>query len=103
MDQKILMVINLLASTSIAWACLCRLNVSSVQVMPTVRAHYVLLLSGAIANGFQGPLFGQLPTTGGTVLAVGLAVGLVIGRSRWKNGPPTDVCNPKTGECRLDA
>jgi hypothetical protein len=104
-DYRLLLVINFIASVSIFWMCICRLSASSRDVHPVVRGYYSIMLPGSLANGFQTILFGEYPTTGGTVLAICVMAGLVAGAARWRHGAPDETksrpwkgCKP---ECNL--
>lgn len=79
----------------ISYICVCRLNYSSVRVMPGVRFKYVMLLTGSVAYGAQPILFNEWPTTGGTVLHLCITAGLISGFRRWKSGPPSDALKPE--------
>jgi hypothetical protein len=88
---KILIAFNFFVCMGIVWMCLCRLNVSSVEVHPQVRAYYTLLLTGAMAYGLQAPLFGYIPTPAGIFFATCVAIGMLMSRARWSAGAPVEV------------
>lgn len=92
MDSKaVLALINLVFCTGIAYACICRLAVTSARVLPTVRWQFVLKLAGAGACGLQPWLFGTLPGVGTVLLSGALLAAMTLGAARWRNGPPDDV------------
>lgn len=79
----------------IAYVCLCRLNASHINVIPSVRFKYTMLLMGSLAYGSQPILFGEWPTTAGLILHFCISLGLAAGFWRWREGPPADTLKPE--------
>ena len=78
-------------SLFIAWVCICRLNATHINVLPSVRFKYVMLLVGSLAFGGQPFMWGEYPSTGGLVLQFCVTAALVGGYRRWQSGPPADT------------
>ncbi len=79
----------------IAFVCIQRLAATHINVIPSVRFKYAMLLMGALAYGSQPMLFREWPTTGGLILHFSISVGLISGFRRWSAGPPSDTIKPE--------
>lgn len=88
---QLLIALNALINAGVVIVCLGRLNASSTEVRPEVRAYYTLLLTGSMAYGLQSALFGYIPTPAGVFFASCVFVGLLTSKERWREGPPEDV------------
>lgn len=95
MDVRIIALIALIDALFIAYVCICRLNATHIEVMPSIRFKYVMLLMGSLAYGAQPILFNEWPSVGGMVLMFCITAGLVGGFERWKDGPPNDTLKPE--------
>lgn len=78
-------------SLFIAWVCICRLNVTNVKVLPSVRFKYVMMMVGSLAFGGQPFLWGEYPSTGGLILQFCITASLIVSYRRWQFGPPADT------------
>ena len=95
MDVKFIALVAFIDALFVAYVCLCRLNAAHVNVIPSVRFKYSMLLMGSIAYGAQPILFNEWPSAGGMVLLFCVTAGLIAGFERWKDGPPADTLKPE--------
>lgn len=91
MDIKIVALLSFVNGLFIAWTCICRLNATHINVMPSVRFKYVMLMVGSLAFGSQPFLFNEWPTTGGLILQYCITAALIANYQRWREGPPKDT------------
>lgn len=78
--QVALTAINSLAALMVLWTAICTLNFMTPRTRPGARVAYVLLGVGAGAM-LLGPIyFENKPTVGGTVMATGVALLLIVER-----------------------
>lgn len=80
---QLLSIMNLAVCICIAWACICRLNSAVCRQCLRARARYSLLLTGALASGFQPVLFREQPTLGTLLLSCAVLACLLINLGRW--------------------
>lgn len=95
MDVRIIALVAFIDALFVAYVCLCRLNAAHINVIPSVRFKYTMLLMGSLAYGAQPILFNEWPSMGGMVLLFCVTAGLVAGVERWKDGPPADTLKPE--------
>lgn len=91
MDAQTIALIALANALFTAWICICRLNATHINVLPSVRFKYVAIMVGSLAFGGQPFMWGEYPGTGGLVLQFCVTASLVAGYRRWHNGPPSDT------------
>ena len=97
MNPLLLTVLHFVFCSVIAWAAICRLNITSRQVLFSERFKYVVLLVGSTGSGLQGPFFGEMPGRADVLLAATVCVYVVLGIRRWRYGPPADAFAPLKG------
>lgn len=83
---QLLALSNLAACLGVAWMCICRLNTQACRVYLALRLRYALLMTGALACGFQPLLFGYTPGEGAVLFAHTVLIALVLNQSRWRRG-----------------
>ena len=83
---QLLALANLVACLGVSWVCLCRLNTQACHVYLALRARYVLLMTGALACGFQPLLFGYTPGEGTVFFSHSVLLALVLSMPRWRRG-----------------
>lgn len=88
---KLLALASFVNGLFIAYVCICRLNATHINVIPSVRFKYVMLMVGSLAYGSQPLLFGEWPNTAGSILHFCISAGLIAGYKRWQYGPPADT------------
>ena len=81
--MQLLAVINLAFCLGIVWACICRLNTQLCRKYLSARARYALLLTGALACGFQPVFYGYAPGIGTVLFTGSVLVGMILNLSRW--------------------
>lgn len=83
---QLLALANLAACLGVAWVCICRLNTETCRRYLSLRARYVLLMTGALACGFQPLLFGYTPGEGTVLFSHAVLIALVLSLPRWRRG-----------------
>lgn len=79
---------HLLTCGAIAWACLCRLQLTRARTAAEVRWSISLTLTGAVAAAL-GPLVWSIPMhLPQLVLEMGFAMQLIAFRRIWRGGAP---------------
>lgn len=86
MSQQLVSLFCLVNSVVILFVCICRLNKMQKGILIGARIHYVALIAGVLAHGFQTIFFEEWPTTGGLILQTAVAISIATGFFRWKNG-----------------
>lgn len=91
-----LALLNLALCAAVAWASMCRLNTTTHETRPEVRAQFVALLAGSLAHGLQPILWGWLPGWGSVMMSGAVLLFLLLGMRRWRNGAPPDTTSAQT-------
>lgn len=94
MDQQLMALFNAVVCGAIMVVCICRLAMCHPGIAALVRLKYTVLLGGSAASGFQPFLFGEYPSAGSVLLAVGVFVGLLCSAKRWRWHPPEETYKP---------
>lgn len=76
--------LNFFLCGGIFWSCICRLNSEHAKQHRSVRARYVILLTGSMVHGLQPTLLGTWPGAGGTVFSAGVLAFLGLSMHRWR-------------------
>lgn len=94
-DER-LVLINLVMCSSIFWACVCRLRMTTKRVYPRVRNRYVIIGTGSLCGGFGQWLFPfDMGVYLGLCIFVGaIALGFWLDKKDWDNGPPASATKP---------
>jgi len=73
---------NLVLCLAIVWCCICRLNSPTCQRWRSIRLRWAVLLTAAVAHGFQPLLFHTWANVAGALFsaAVLLHIGLRVHR-----------------------
>lgn len=90
MSYDNLIVINLALCLFIFWACVCRLKMTSRDILVRVRTRYIAIGTGALFGGFGHWLF---PFFGGAyvgmvIFVVAVALAFWLDKQDWSRGPP---------------
>lgn len=73
----------------VAWACMCRMRLTSTDTLISVRLVHTAVFVMAICSGFRGPLFGVQVTTWWPVTQMGCLLSmLLINMRAWKHAAP---------------
>lgn len=86
MSHQLVSLFCLANSIVILFFCICRLNKMQKGILIEARIHYVALIAGGLAHGFQTILFDEWPTTGGLILQIAVSISIATGFFRWRNG-----------------
>ena len=93
-SPQLIALLCLLNAIAIVFVCICRLNKMHKNVVIGARIHYVALMAGVLAHGFQAIFFQEFPTTGGFILQTAVSVSLAAGFFRWRTSVPHNSDKP---------
>lgn len=87
----LLAALNLVVGISIFCICVCRMAVSSKNVLGRVRLKYILMGPAGLATALN-PVWGWFSSTYATsFLMIAVLIGLMSEAYQWGNGPPASV------------
>lgn len=89
-DARLLMaLINLLVSSAVGWACVCRIGVmSSNSTRPLTRAAYALLFAAQFLSGFSPVLLREWPGVSDILVNSALLLLMFSTLQIWRFGVP---------------
>lgn len=96
---EVMLLAHLAINITVGGICLRRLRIM-VDVRPTVKVQYVLLLIASAANGLSPVFFRQWPTIVSVFYASVVLYVLVSDSFQWRKGPPeaAKTCPGKLGD-----
>ncbi|AXY83377.1 hypothetical protein [Acidovorax phage ACPWH] len=91
MTYPALVIFNTVVCGAVIVVCIGRLALCHPGIAALVRLKYTVLLTGALAHGFQPLFFGTWPNAAGVILSSATLVGVLCSAHRWRNRPPPET------------
>lgn len=81
---------NLVLCGGVVYMAITRLNVTTDETRPVIRAQFALLVGGGLTSGLQW-LWGDVPSIGSLIMSAAVCLYMVLGWHRWAAGAPPDT------------
>ena len=95
MDSSLIL-INVIVGLTIAYACVCRLTMTSKRVYLHVRNRYAIIGSGGLFLAFGHWIFPYWDGAyiGATIFAISIVLGFWLDKRDWDRGVPPSATKP---------